>query len=267
MTDVLPSTPRVVIFAPCRDGMVNDLNHALTARSISVSIVTTVAEGLNVLGQLTQDLQSHMFVLLLGAIEGLHVLDIAKAIRGLPQCSAMPLIVIESLPHPLSRCRSIDVPIRAEHLECLLATNPSRWLHQLPPDARQITTTPSSPVILIVDDSPVNLLVLRRQVESLGYRVDTCANGELALGRIAVGGIDLVLMDCQMPIMNGYEAATLIRQSETTTHQHLPVIAITANATLSNRERCFAIGMDGILIKPINRERLREMIHQWLIHS
>ena len=114
--------------------------------------------------------------------------------------------------------------------------------------------------LLLVEDNPVNQLVIQRQLQAMGYAVDVVANGQEALAAIERGRYDLVLMDCQMPELDGYEATRRLRR----TGARLPVIALTAHAIPNVRERCLAAGMDDYLAKPAIESELRSMLRNWL---
>lgn len=119
--------------------------------------------------------------------------------------------------------------------------------------------------ILIVEDNPVNLNVARKMLQSLGLECVAVTNGMQALDAIEQRHIDLVLMDCQMPVMDGYDATRAIRLRESLRGvERLPVIAMTANAMPGDRQRCFAAGMDDYLSKPILPDLLNRMMHRWL---
>jgi len=100
-------------------------------------------------------------------------------------------------------------------------------------------------------------------LEGLGYTADLQANGQLGVDAHAAAPYDLILMDCQMPVMDGYEASRAIR-ALTGDARSVPIIALTANALEGDRERCLAAGMDDYLTKPLKRERLRTALEQWL---
>ena len=110
--------------------------------------------------------------------------------------------------------------------------------------------------VLLADDNRVNRLVCQRMLESLGYEVCAVDNGRAAVDACADDRFDVVLMDVQMPEMDGLAATAAIRIRERTTGEHLPVLALTASAMKGDRERCFAAGMDGYITKPIRRDSL-----------
>jgi CheY-like chemotaxis protein/HPt (histidine-containing phosphotransfer) domain-containing protein len=110
--------------------------------------------------------------------------------------------------------------------------------------------------VLIVEDNPVNQTLAVRLLEKRGYSAVVADNGRKALTVIEQQEFDLVLMDVQMPEMNGLDATAAIRQKELTTGKHIPIIAMTAHAMKGDQERCLAAGMDGYVSKPISPDAL-----------
>jgi two-component system, sensor histidine kinase and response regulator len=117
--------------------------------------------------------------------------------------------------------------------------------------------------ILVVEDNVVNQLVIRRSLERLGLGSDVAANGREAVEMEARGSYGLILMDCQMPEMDGYEATRLIRQREGS-GGHVAIVAITGDAVAGTRERCHEAGMDDYLTKPVTLKILRNALDKWL---
>jgi CheY-like chemotaxis protein len=114
--------------------------------------------------------------------------------------------------------------------------------------------------ILVAEDNLVNQRLAVRLLEKRGHRVTVAENGREAVEELKKRAFDLVLMDVQMPEVDGFEATALIREREKTTGAHQPIIALTAHAMKGDRERCLAAGMDGYLTKPIRPKELDEML-------
>jgi CheY-like chemotaxis protein len=118
--------------------------------------------------------------------------------------------------------------------------------------------------ILIAEDNIANQKVLKRILQKLGYHADVVADGNEAVKTLKTTPYDLVLMDIQMPELNGLEATAVIRQMEKKSGTHMPIIAVTAHALHGEKERCLAAGMDGYLSKPIQIKSLSEAIQEQL---
>jgi CheY-like chemotaxis protein len=116
--------------------------------------------------------------------------------------------------------------------------------------------------ILLVEDNIVNQRVASGLLTRRGHRVTIAADGREAVDRVARETFDLVLMDLQMPVMSGLDATVAIRLAEQGTGRHLRIVAMTAHAMNTDRERCFAVGMDGYLSKPINPPMLFAVVEQ-----
>jgi len=110
--------------------------------------------------------------------------------------------------------------------------------------------------ILLAEDNPINEKMTVRMLEKSGHRVTAVHNGREALERLEQESFDLVLMDVQMPEMDGLEAARAIRERERRTGGHVPIVAMTAHAMQGDRERCLEAGMDGYVSKPVRWEDL-----------
>jgi signal transduction histidine kinase/CheY-like chemotaxis protein len=117
-------------------------------------------------------------------------------------------------------------------------------------------TRPPSLRILLAEDNIVNRFLAVRLLEKAGHQVQTAIDGRAALAALEQDRFDLALMDLQMPVMDGFEATTRIRERERSTGAHLPIIALTANAMVGDQDRCIQAGMDGYVSKPIDIERL-----------
>lgn len=119
--------------------------------------------------------------------------------------------------------------------------------------------------VLLVEDNVVNQQVALRMLSALGINARVAIDGQEALERVQHESFDLVLMDCQMPVMDGYQATRAIREWEASTHRpRIPIVAMTANAMKGDRERCLEAGMDDYLSKPVKRDALTAMLLRWL---
>jgi CheY-like chemotaxis protein len=141
------------------------------------------------------------------------------------------------------------------HFNITVAPAPARDLQgPAPPE-----TTVSIPVglhVLLAEDNFVNQTLARRMLENAGYTVVCALDGREAVEACAADQFDVILMDLQMPFMDGFEATAELRLREVSSGGHTPIIALTANAMQGDRERCLAGGMDGYVTKPMKRAEL-----------
>ena len=165
---------------------------------------------------------------------------------------AEALAPFEQLARPLSRKTLLQALRRGLQLPEENAPLPALHEQHLRTQAR----------VLLVEDNPVNQLVAKGMLLKLGCEVLIANHGGEALKQLEQHSVDLVLMDCNMPVMDGYEASRRIRQGQR--YPNLPIIALTANALADERERCRAAGMNDYLAKPFRREELATLLDQWL---
>jgi len=131
------------------------------------------------------------------------------------------------------------------------------------------TSTPPSATfnahILVVDDNTTNQLVASGMLKKFGITTDIATNGQEAITALKQGSYDLVFMDCQMPVMDGYQATKVIRDPHSQVNNHqIPIVAMTANAMQGDREKCLAAGMDDHIAKPIDPQKLHQALDEWL---
>jgi signal transduction histidine kinase/CheY-like chemotaxis protein len=148
-----------------------------------------------------------------------------------------------------------QTPDYARELTAMATANPS------PPSTAPLRAAR----VLLVEDNPVNLMVGQRLLSVLGITCDTASNGEAALLRMEASRYDIVLMDCQMPVMDGYTATRRWRETEGAAGdgRHVPIIAMTANAMAGDRQKCLDAGMDDYLAKPVTRSELERTLARW----
>jgi two-component system sensor histidine kinase/response regulator len=206
---------------------------------------------------------------------GMGGLQVADAIRRDRRFERLQLIMLSSRDMSdnaaaASRLSAgiLPKPVRRSHLFACL----SRVLAGVPGTAADESTCRAEPAerrpgprILVVEDNPVNREVAVGMLESLGCEPKAADNGWLAIEAMNGGGYDAVLMDCQMPVMDGLSATAEIRRREAGSDTaRVPIIALTANAMEGDRERCLAAGMDDFLSKPFTQQQLATLLKRWL---
>ncbi len=161
-----------------------------------------------------------------------------------------------ALPLPIAEPQSVATPEAQSVARTVGGRRPAPEIQQARADGT---------LILLVDDHPINRMVLLKQLNALGYAAEVAENGLDALDRWSAGGIAAIVTDCNMPEMNGYELARHVRSCESLNgHARTPIIACTANALGGEAENCYAAGMDDYLSKPIDLGRLAEKLDRWL---
>jgi CheY-like chemotaxis protein len=166
-------------------------------------------------------------------------------------------------------------PVKASSLyDCLVAVSrPSPVLPEAGPPAPIVSRDSCADSIerqvkiLVAEDNPVSQRVAVRLLEKLGYHADVVSNGREAVSALEVVPYDVVLMDVQMPDMDGFEATAIFRQNEKHTGRHIPIIAMTAHATKGDRDRCIEAGMDDYISKPVCSKELAEVLKRTLSAS
>ncbi|NQU50246.1 MAG: response regulator [Planctomycetes bacterium] len=151
--------------------------------------------------------------------------------------------------------------VRAEHLKSAIAGMMGEFEVAIPTESQEsVAVSFRGQRVLLAEDNKVNQVVARRMLEKVGVAVTVAENGKVAL-ELAIGGkFDLILMDCQMPVMDGYEAAKELRKLGNI----IPVVAMTANALAGDRRRCLDAGMDDYLSKPVKQTKLGRALAKWL---
>jgi len=199
---------------------------------------------------------------------------LAGRIHADPQLSGTPIIMMLSSQDGTVPCQELGVaacvakPIRQAELQAAVLTllrtpRPSPQLRILtahPPLKEPSRSTARH--ILLVEDNVINQRLAMRLLEKCGHSVRVTANGVEALQALEIDQFDLILMDVQMPEMDGFEATAAIREKEKSCGGHVPIVAMTAHAMKGYRERCLAAGMDGYIAKPVQRLELLKAIEE-----
>ena len=208
---------------------------------------------------------------------GMDGLELAQKIRTSPVIGPVAMILLSSALAHEHRSQITSTGIMAAFQKPVRQSSLLRTLQRLwaegaaaPAESREPSAAPGAATvtparILIVEDNVTNQVLAKRMVEKLGHHPDVVANGREALEAMFRSAYDLVLMDCHMPEMDGYEATIALRQRESVARRkRTPVIAMTANAVAGERERCLEAGMDDYLAKPVKFSDLTATIKRWL---
>ena len=241
-----------------------------------VIAVTTASSGLSeLLGNLlpTWGLNYRRFSIydsLAGVDPDLLITDCPECLFGLRPAISAPILLVTAYGNfmPGDQVNAL-APLQQKARPLSRKALYQSLLHLLQKDDDEALRVPASSQptehrarILLVEDNPVNQLVAKGMLSKLGCDVAVAAHGGEALNQLEQHDFDLVLMDCNMPVMDGYEASRQIRQSER--WPDLPIVALTANAMPEERERCRAAGMNDYLAKPFRREELEALLDTWV---
>jgi len=200
---------------------------------------------------------------------------LAECIKKNPDWKTATIMMLSSAGQrgDAQRCRELGVaaylnkPVRqGELLDAILAALGTRPIKEAPPNlvTRHSLREKSNHLrILLVEDNTVNQVLAVRLLEKRGHTVAVAGNGKEGLAALEKQPFDLVLMDVQMPEMDGFEATAAIREKEKTSGNHLPIIAMTAHAMVGDKERCLEAGMDDYITKPIRVEELSDLLKRY----
>jgi signal transduction histidine kinase/ActR/RegA family two-component response regulator len=242
---------RIVALTPASSGLQQVLSQWLPAWGLHYQRLDTDASLLGVEADL---LISDCPECLLGLRPALNtpVLLVTAYGNFLPFDQAQRLAPLQQIARPLARAGLLQILRHILHSD---APNAGATPHAQAPSER-------SARVLLVEDNPVNQLVAKGMLAKLGCQVLVAGHGGEALDLLEREAVDLVLMDCNMPVMDGYEASRRIRHNGR--WPELPIVALTANALSDERERCRAAGMSDYLAKPFRREELAALLDTWL---
>ncbi|MGE5756600.1 MAG: response regulator, partial [Planctomycetaceae bacterium] len=203
----------------------------------------------------------------------------ARAIKGDARLAGIPLLLVCSMPPPAGGPEELSglfaailsKPVRQSQLFNALV-QALGWHDGGTAPQRAATggrdATPDLGLrVLLAEDNEVNRKAALRMLERLGCRADVAANGRAAAEAVERAAYDVVLMDVRMPIMDGLEAAALIRRREAGRGRRVPILALTAHAMEEDRRRCLAAGMDGYIAKPVKQQALHEALMHWALPS
>ena len=245
--------------------------------SMDVTTASGAAEGLSLLRAAHAAHRPYDVILLDYQMPGIDGLDLARIMRADPALAATPIFLLT--PYQAGRTQEeaaragVDVQMTtAVRLHSLweslgrLLTEPQRVPAAAPPqpsESKPAAARKPAARLLLVEDHSGNRKVALKILDRLGYACDIATDGEEALSAIRSQPYDLVLMDVQMPRMDGLEATAAIRQLEGGARP-VRIVAMTANAMVGDRDRCLAAGMDDYLSKPFRYRELEDVLKRWL---
>jgi two-component system sensor histidine kinase/response regulator len=208
---------------------------------------------------------------------GMDGIELAHALKADPATSETMLFLLSSSGQRLEAAEShltgfaasLTKPVRSSELfDCLITSlnSGSTLVPTATPARKRSEISKVAGLILLVEDNKVNQLVGSKVLQNLGYSFTIANNGVEAVSAFRSGTYDAIIMDCQMPEMDGYEATAAIRQSEGSA-SHIPIIAMTAAAMEGDREKCIAAGMDDFVTKPIRLDAVSTALARWVKRS
>ncbi|MGB0712201.1 MAG: response regulator [Gammaproteobacteria bacterium] len=239
----------------------------LQAMGVEVGFAPDGNAALSALSAALAAEQPYEAVLLDMQMPGMDGLALARAIRADARIADTGLIMLSSVGHTTKNLTDAGIelgitkPVRQAVLRDALSEVFERRRNRTG-QGEEVLPKPDSLSghVLVVEDNPVNQSVACSMLRKLGISSDVAENGQQAMTMMTDGRYDAVLMDCQMPVMDGFQATRGLREQGRT----LPIIAMTANAMAGDREKCLAVGMDDYMAKPMKKSTLRDTLLKWL---
>jgi signal transduction histidine kinase/CheY-like chemotaxis protein/HPt (histidine-containing phosphotransfer) domain-containing protein len=247
------------------------LGHQLGGLGLTYDTAEDAGEALERLRVARARTKPYRLALIDMKMPGMGGIELARAIRSDPGLDETTLILLTSQAEEGQLGQATTAGFAAVVREEVLADAIERAVGPRRPPAgpspeaasREAVGRPALAHVLVAEDNPVNQALALAHLNKLGYRVSVANNGVEALAAWETESFGLILMDCQMPVMDGYEATRQIRAKETD-GRHTPIIAVTANAMQGDRETCLACGMDDFLPKPYKQDQLKALLDRWL---
>ncbi len=252
------------------------LQEQMSTWEMTIRIAETPKQAVDMLAQAAARSVPYEVALIDLGLPGMDALELARTVRARPDIAKVRLVMLtrRHADSRIARDAGFDAclvkPVRQTVLyECLVNVMAGR-----PQEAVAAPTVPA-PVarapagirghILVVEDNLINQQVALGILQIQGYKVSVANNGKEALDAYAQGAFDLILMDCHMPEMDGFEATMEIRRREQAAgSRRVPIVALTANAMAQDREECLNAGMDDHVAKPFSMQTMQEMLDRWM---
>lgn len=244
----------------------------LSTAGLNVELCTSAQECLKLL-----DEQEHQFSIALidEALDGYSITERDSLLRKLAD-SGSKLILVAPADSPCEILKSARVefqtqiakPVRLrallESVATAISNTTDTTVNESAPDTATPITSGTGQTVLIVEDNTINQQVARIFVSDMGLNYDVVSNGKEAVAACLKRPYDLILMDCEMPVMNGIDATKAIRENETKTKGHTPIVAMTGHAMEEDKALCLEVGMDAYLAKPLDPDDLRKIVDKLL---
>jgi two-component system sensor histidine kinase/response regulator len=245
------------------------LENMLGAWKMGSTLASSGAEALAVIGDRSESQTAFGLVILDSRMPDMDGFELALRLKEHPQVRESPVIMLTSswAQGDAARSRELGIkaflnkPIRRSDLlraikVALVRPDSEEPAHLTVPDASSLSNHGAPLRILLAEDNAVNQALAVRMLEKKGFEVTVAPTGRAVLEWLEAQSFDVILMDVQMPEMDGLEATRLIREREKTTAQHIPIVAMTAHAMVGDKERCLASGMDSYISKPLRSNEL-----------
>jgi len=257
----------------------NQTNRAILQQQLEgwrmrVTCAHSGEEALELMAEATRAGSSFALIILDMHMPGMDGLQLASAIQRQPELAPTPLMMLTSTASNLSDAerqasgirRFLNKPIRrADLFRVVSSILAPAALHIDEPTTASVDAGLSlQRSVLVVEDNPINQQVANAMLRSLGMQVTLASDGRQALDLVQTFDFDLVLMDCQMPVMDGFQATAAIRRLPLGRGEHLPIAAVTANALQGDEQKCLEAGMNDFLPKPFKLAQLQALLARWL---
>lgn len=250
----------------------------LVQAGVRIDHADSIASGMHALRQAAAEGAPYAFLLLASSVQGIDADTLCSAVRSEPHYARAGIGLLsngagDNTGH--RRHAGINAVITPTMSDAMLMQAALKLAGLVPAHGPMSTfNEPGTPAahpghtfegqrVLVADDNPVNQQVAIRMLERLGCRPDVACDGQQAVGMQRDKAYDLILMDCDMPLLDGFQATALIRQLGGSA-KHVPVIALTACTTQEERDKCAAAGMNDFLSKPIRPQILKDMLTRWM---
>jgi len=263
----------------------NSINREIIKRQINYwkmncDVAVNAAEALSMLKRASEEKNPYLLTIIDLVMPGMSGIELIEVIRELKDIASIPIVLMSSLGSSLTikELEKLEIskvltkPLRQGKLyECI--TTVLKWVQETggatisPIETAAAQQKKKRSRILLAEDNVINQKVTLRMLDKLGYQADVAENGLEALKAFEATPYNLILMDCQMPEMDGYTTAEEIRKIEKATQaEPITIIAITAHALKGDRKKCLLSGMDDYISKPIDMKVLGDALDRWLIN-